>query len=137
MLSLNVLRVKNDGDVAGSLQDSPAAPFGYGLHPFKVGAAVCERFGYDKVAPVHAHIVFGIGRCRKKHLFDLYCETHDENVDEMYVMHADEQENASALCDMLKAKFPQLNVRMRLLSPIIGAHLGKGLVGVGFYKKTV
>lgn len=72
-----------------------------------------------------------------KHLFDLYCETHDENVDEMYVMHADEQENASALCDMLKAKFPQLNVRMRLLSPIIGAHLGKGLVGVGFYKKTV
>lgn len=70
-----------------------------------------------------------------KYFVDLFTETHDENSKVVYIMHADEEKNSLALQDMLLQAFPDLQIRRRLLSPIIGAHLGKGLVGLAFYKK--
>lgn len=70
-----------------------------------------------------------------KYFVDLFETTHDDNYKTVYVMHADEDKNSSLLVDMLLEKFPDLQIRRRLLSPIIGAHLGSGLVGIGFYKK--
>lgn len=70
-----------------------------------------------------------------KYFVDLFETTHDDNYKTVYIMHADEDKNSSLLVDMLLEKFPNLEIRRRLLSPIIGAHLGSGLVGIGFYKK--
>ena len=71
-----------------------------------------------------------------KYFVDLYANTRDESYNIIYVMHADEDKNSSLLVEMLLERFPDLQIRRRLLSPIIGAHLGSGLVGVGFYKKV-
>lgn len=71
-----------------------------------------------------------------KYFVDLFEDTRDEAYDTVYIMHADEEKNSKLLQDMLLEKFPDLKIRRRFLSPIIGAHLGSGLVGLGFYKKT-
>ena len=71
-----------------------------------------------------------------KYFVDLFASTRDEAYDTVYIMHADEEKNSTILQTMLLEKFPNLQIRRRLLSPIIGAHLGSGLVGIGFYKKV-
>ena len=70
-----------------------------------------------------------------RYMFELYQSTHDPESNVLYIMHADEEKNSSLLEDMFKAEFPNLQIRRRMLSPIIGAHLGSGLVGIGFLKK--
>ncbi len=71
-----------------------------------------------------------------KYMTDLYDETHDPNSNVLYIMHADEDKNSLSLVEMIKEKYPNVQIRRRLLSPIIGAHLGVGLVGMGFIKKA-
>ena len=70
-----------------------------------------------------------------KYFVDLVETTRDESSKILYVMHADEEKNSLQLQEMLAEKFPDMQIRRRMLSPIIGAHLGSGLVGVGFVKK--
>lgn len=71
-----------------------------------------------------------------KYMANLFDETHDPNFDVVYLMHADEEPNCQILQNMLFEKYPNLQIRKRFLSPIIGAHLGSGLVGIGFFKKV-
>ena len=70
-----------------------------------------------------------------KYFVDLVETTRDESSKILYIMHADEEKNSLQLQEMLAEKFPDMQIRRRMLSPIIGAHLGSGLVGVGFLKK--
>lgn len=71
-----------------------------------------------------------------KYMAELFEETRDPSFDEIYIMHADEEANSLALQELISQKFPNIKIRRRLLSPIIGAHLGSGLVGIGFFKKV-
>lgn len=70
-----------------------------------------------------------------KYFVELVETTRDPSCNVLYIMHADEDKNSSLLQDMLLERFPDLQIRRRMLSPIIGAHLGSGLVGIGFCKK--
>lgn len=70
-----------------------------------------------------------------RYFVDLVDSTCDPECNVLYIMHADEEKNSTLLQEMLLEKFPQLQIRRRMLSPIIGAHLGSGLVGVAFCKK--
>lgn len=70
-----------------------------------------------------------------KYFVELVEKTKDPNSDILYIMHADEEKNSSQLQEMMQEKFPELKIRRRMLSPIIGAHLGSGLVGIAFLKK--
>ena len=71
-----------------------------------------------------------------KYFVDLVESTRDPDSDILYLMHADEEKNSVLLQEMLLERLPNLQIRRRMLSPIIGAHLGSGLVGVAFLKKV-
>ena len=71
-----------------------------------------------------------------KYFVDLVGDTRDPDCNVLYVMHAEEEKNYALLQEMLLEKYPELQIRRRMLSPIIGAHLGSGLVGMAFCKKN-
>ena len=57
-----------------------------------------------------------------------------ENV--VYLCHADEETNSDDVIDKLKSVNPDCVIKKRLLSPIIGAHLGPGAMVLCFTKKV-
>lgn len=69
--------------------------------------------------------------CRKftTHYSDAY---KDEVV---YVMDADDKELGDKLAQLVKTEKPYLTVRRSMLSPVIGAHTGPGMVAVCFMGK--
>lgn len=50
----------------------------------------------------------------------------------VYITHCQEEENANKVAEMIKEACPNSNVKVRILSPIIGAHLGTGSVVASF-----
>ena len=52
----------------------------------------------------------------------------------LYICHADELRNAEELAAKVKEANPNCQIKIRLLSPIIGAHLGPGAVVLGYIK---
>lgn len=55
----------------------------------------------------------------------------DEGVP-VYVFHADCDEDADRLCDLILAKRPNANVIKQMIGPVIGAHCGPGTLAVTF-----
>lgn len=51
------------------------------------------------------------------------------------ISHADDKELALELKDMIKAKYNPKDFMLNLISPVLGAHLGIGGIGVFFFKK--
>lgn len=48
------------------------------------------------------------------------------------VMHADAQERAEALQHSLKERYPSLEIPISEFTPVMGAHAGPGLIGLGY-----
>lgn len=66
-----------------------------------------------------------------KHLVELYMSTRDENQrQDIMIVHGDCQEDADKLKALIEEANPKANVRIRMLSPIIGAHTGPGMLAV-------
>ena len=51
--------------------------------------------------------------------------------DRVAILHGDAEADAQALAARLRAQHPQLDIDISLGSPVIGAHVGPGTVGVG------
>jgi len=49
------------------------------------------------------------------------------------VIHADAAEEATRLQERIRERFPCIELHLAELSPVIGAHVGPGTVGVAFY----
>lgn len=64
--------------------------------------------------------------------YSQYADLNDKNP--LYICHADEETNARELANKVKEANPDCEIRIRLLSPIIGAHLGPGALVLGFVK---
>jgi len=53
----------------------------------------------------------------------------------IYILEADCAEDASALAESIRAKFGEVDIEIRSVGPVIGAHCGPGTVGVIFHSK--
>lgn len=70
-----------------------------------------------------------------KKLVEFYLQYADLNYpNPLYICHADEENNAKELAAKVKEANPNCEIKIRLLSPIIGAHLGPGAIVFGFVK---
>lgn len=70
-----------------------------------------------------------------KKLIEFYTQYADLNSPHpLYICHADEEANAKELAAKIKEANPNCEIKIRLLSPIIGAHLGPGALVLGFVK---
>ncbi|MCM1195417.1 MAG: DegV family protein [Corallococcus sp.] len=70
-----------------------------------------------------------------KKLVEFYAENADlESSYTIYICHADEETNAKELAEKVRAVSPSCVIKTRLLSPIIGAHLGPGALVLCFTK---
>ena len=47
-------------------------------------------------------------------------------------MHADAQEKAEALQHSLNERYPSLAIPISEFTPVMGAHTGPGLIGLGY-----
>lgn len=69
-------------------------------------------------------------------LSSLFCSLHsNDNTDCVYVIDADEKKYGDMLEQQVKRAAPTFTVRRKMLSPIIGAHTGPGMVAVCFLAK--
>jgi len=59
----------------------------------------------------------------------------DPNEAPGYVVHADAEADALRLMEMLKAKFPTMDIRLSNVGPVIGAHAGPGTIAFSFLGK--
>lgn len=67
-----------------------------------------------------------------RYMFEQYKEYGDKNHKLVYIAHANEPRLAEQLENKIKEEYQDVVVKIKLLSPIIGAHLGKGSVVIGF-----
>lgn len=78
-------------------------------------------------------------RGRRKSLAYLIERAQENIVDQKenigIILHADAPEDAARLHDMAVAKFPEMDIRIYPLGPVIGAHTGPGLVAFMFMGK--
>ena len=58
-----------------------------------------------------------------------------ENPQTVYITHANDENYANELAAEIKAVSPNANIKIRLLSPIIGVHLGTSAMVLGFVSK--
>lgn len=75
----------------------------------------------------------------KKGLLDLvdrFIADYDDTNKVVYVCHSDAKDNAEFVKSKLVAHDPQLDVRVLMLSPIIGAHTGPGMCAVCYLRKN-
>ena len=71
-----------------------------------------------------------------KKMIEYYLENADvENPHTVYITHADEESYALELAEKVKAVSPLCEIKIRLLSPIIGVHLGTGAMVLAFVGK--
>lgn len=70
-------------------------------------------------------------------LFERFMQTFDDCGDAVYVIDADAKELGDALARKVKDAYPGATVRRSMLSPIIGAHTGPGMVAVCHMGKPV
>ena len=69
-----------------------------------------------------------------KALVDKFESTFDPDVsDVIYICCADCMDDAAALKDMIAEKYPDLKIRVTMLSPIIGAHTGPDMLSLIHY----
>ena len=66
-------------------------------------------------------------------MIDYYLQNADlDNNQTVYITHADEVDYANKLAEKIKEVSPNCNVKIRVLSPIIGVHLGTSAMVLGF-----
>ena len=71
-----------------------------------------------------------------KALIDRYEETRIEEISKtVYICSADCMEDAENLKSQLLEKYPDLKIRVTVLSPIIGAHTGPDMLALIHYGK--
>lgn len=71
-----------------------------------------------------------------KSLLNKYMETRDPKLgDRVYIVHADCDQDADMLEAMLKEANPKVVITRMMLSPIIGAHTGPGMMALIHYGK--
>ena len=79
------------------------------------------------------------GKGFKKALFMMrnYVKTKGLDVDKykVFVMHADNEEEAKGFADSLKAEFGDLDIVFQPIGPVIGSHCGPGTIGMAFHCK--
>ncbi len=69
-----------------------------------------------------------------KGLFDKFEATFDPSIsDVVYISGSDSMDEAEIVKNMLLEKYPDLKVRTTMLSPIIGAHTGPGMLALIHY----
>ena len=69
-----------------------------------------------------------------KRLLELFEEHYQPGIsDTVYISCADCRKDAKALRDMVQQKHPELNVKITMLSPIIGAHTGPDMLSLIHY----
>lgn len=69
-------------------------------------------------------------------MVDYYLEHVDANAaNTVYICHANEENYANELATKIKAVSPNCTIKIRLLSPIIGVHLGTGGMVLGYETK--
>ena len=67
---------------------------------------------------------------------EYYLENADlDNPQTVYITHADEESYANELADKIRAANPLCTIKIRVLSPIIGVHLGPGAMVLSFVGK--
>lgn len=81
--------------------------------------------------------MWGKQRGYKPAIHKLIDEYYTKNADlvnpvTVYICHANEESYATELAQKIKAVSPLCNIKIRLLSPIIGVHLGPGAMVLGF-----
>ena len=67
-------------------------------------------------------------------LVEYYAEKADP-AETVYITHANDETYANELAAEIKAVCPNANIKIRLLSPIIGVHLGTSAMVLGFVEK--
>lgn len=69
-------------------------------------------------------------------LYDLFAEHYNPALGgELYICDSDAPLLADALVEKLMAEYPRLQIRRTMLSPIIGAHTGPGMLSIIFFGK--
>ncbi len=69
-------------------------------------------------------------------MFASFKENYDPNVDtRIYICDSDAPELAQGLAEKIKEAAPGAAIRRTMLSPIIGAHTGPGMVAVILFGK--
>lgn len=69
-------------------------------------------------------------------MVEFYLERADvEHPQTVYITHANDEAYANELADEIKAVSPLATIKIRLLSPIIGVHLGTSAMVLGFVEK--
>lgn len=63
-------------------------------------------------------------------LYERFCNTFNDCGDVVYVIDADAKELADTLEQKIKDAYPEVTIKRSMLSPIIGAHTGPGMVAV-------
>lgn len=66
---------------------------------------------------------------------DLIAKESDQLPAEVFLIHAHAPANLALLQQKINQKYPQIKVRTGWLGPIIGAHCGSGMIGLGFIGK--
>ena len=68
---------------------------------------------------------------------ELACQAAGDGVVDVAVQHLDAEERAQALADRLRARLPHaVDVLVREVSAVIGAHVGPGMVAVTVAPRT-
>ncbi|MBQ7924085.1 MAG: DegV family protein [Clostridia bacterium] len=79
------------------------------------------------------------GKGFKKALFMMrnYMKTKGQDVDKykVFILQADNETEASAFADSLRAEFGELDIEIQPIGPVIGAHCGPGTIGLIFHSK--
>ncbi|MCD8362826.1 MAG: DegV family protein [Lachnospiraceae bacterium] len=71
-----------------------------------------------------------------RYLVECYQDRFDPACGDItYVCHADCEDTASALKKMVLDVKPEVDIHTTMLSPIIGAHTGPGILSIFFYGK--
>lgn len=66
-----------------------------------------------------------------RELLDRFAETYDPGMgDAIYIIDADNNEIAAVIQEKLETMYPNAVIRRSMLSPIIGAHTGPGMVAI-------
>lgn len=63
-------------------------------------------------------------------LVERFRQTYDGGDDVVYIIHSDAADLAASLKNKIQAEYPEVTIRESMLSPIIGAHTGPGMIAV-------
>ena len=71
-----------------------------------------------------------------RRLVELVEERVGDSPTRVMVMHADAEERAARLSEALRGRLNCVEIHITQATPVMGAHIGPGMVGVGFWADT-